>query len=193
MSHGTGPGLPNERNNCMRKRRIIKNWIIAALLTIGVLFSVVGCIRFVFEGAQYPGLNVRADLVVDGEMVPDKRLRIYQQGDNYYGDIPILAVLRQLGYQAEWVDDETARIIINGESYEYRRDEEGIFRLGTDENLCMNGFDGRAYSVFTEYDDIYMPTYCFLPTMENLGVNIEIEFDIKERKIIISGDNQYSG
>lgn len=173
-----------------------------------LLVIMVACVCKLFEGTQYPGLNVRATLIVNEISIPDKRIRIFQQGEEYSGTIPVFAVLRQLGYQAEWEDDETAVIKINGQEYEYcdqrlyRREMDQIqaafgqakydYRQGGadpeggEENFLTPEHGESSYFIERDGDEVYMTTDSFLAIMDKLGVSIDIIIDIDSRSIIMS-------
>lgn len=158
-----------------------KKW----LIIVGVLILILLVLK---DGCASDGLNARAALIVNGNKIadPDKEIRIYQRADKYYGWIPIFSVLQNFGCPVEWVNDETAIITINGLEYEYRYRDEGLFGRGTDNNYWTPEYGKTSYSFVRKGQDVYTSTASFSASMENLGVNIEINLDIDAKQITIN-------
>ena len=75
---------------------------------------------------------------------------------------------------------------INGQEYEYRCRDKGLFERGTNNNFWLPEQGKTGYSFLQRGQEVYTSTASFLASMENLGISIEIHLDIDARQIIIN-------
>ena len=160
------------------KRLVIKLTLICLSLALVSWFFI-----WSLRGTHYPGMNAHGELIVNGTIIPDKRIRIFQQGDEFLAVLPLSSVLQELGYHVEWMDTETAQVEISGEVFVFSLEK--VYRRGEEDNLYEPGLGRESVFVESAKNEIYIDSAALLATLKNLGVQIEIIINPQDRVILI--------
>jgi len=159
--------------------KIASSLILIAALLVFLLFVLVGC-------AHNPGINVKANLIVNGQQVGDKKIAtIYQHGSQYYASIPLTAVISALGYEVRWTGIEEAQFEIDGNVFYlngytiYDKDGKEVYTdFGKSaSSLGEDGPPGEQYVDDERINNI----------LSSLGIEpARIEILAKERMVVIT-------
>lgn len=165
------------------KRLEIKRLLIKWLM---ICATVVFCLLFVcsLRGIAYPGINCRASLDINGEIIKDHKVRIYQRSD-LLAWLPFTMILKRTGCSVQWITDETAEITMNGQSYILTGSK--LYKRGEETNLIVSGPGQDVYEYRFENQELYLDSKVLQATLETLGIFIELEINPEERIITITG------
>lgn len=148
----------------MRKHNIIVFSVILLLL-IGLII--------------YLRYSSKPGLYVNGIYVTNKNVSFEEDKKGSYAKVPVIPVLKKLGADVAWKDDETAEIVFNGTTYVMDLESISICKECSDDNLIQGTPGGcrLVYEVVEDdivIDDMALQTLLFFMHNEVI-VNINSE------------------
>ncbi len=183
--------MKNDMRNNRTREKITKKYIVPLLcliIAMAVLVAVIYLVLMLSSGGVAQDWSVHAKLITNGTTIRDRETKIIER-ECYYGYIPFLSVLQQLGYTAEWKDKDTALLIINDIELEY---QDGILHeQGKDYNYLLpkqgrQGITGEVRFKHIRNELYTIADDSFISLLEEFGVRIEVTINVATRTIVIN-------
>lgn len=174
----------------MKSKKIIKN-----ILALLFLCALMGGLSFVLiPWSNEVGLNIHAQLLVNGKTVGNITATIYQRGSVYFADLPLTAVFEGLGYSVTWDETDIALIESDDETYSLAGHD---LRNSKGETICeIDGIPASWLDESESHGELYVDSREVKKVFYKLGISpIEIAINPKDRTVSITcgtGDGSLS-
>jgi len=117
----------------MKKKRIV--YLICGVLIIGI-----GCILICFGR-----LTTNGTLIVNNKEITSENIKIHRSLQIDYAELPLTEVLNALGFDIEWLDNNTAKMVYNDEKYILNLAEVSFIKESENFNLIRIPPGSRIY------------------------------------------------
>ena len=154
---------------------------IILVLSIAVILFACCYILSCLNISQRP---VRAELLVNGKVIEDENITIYDHG-KLLSNLPILAVLRELG-NSIYVQDDGASVIIETKNGEYLLKEGSLYNDNGELVCTVPGYDYSLRGVLCEPGELYVEHEDLIEVLGAMGIpSVKITIDPDTREVLL--------
>ncbi len=161
------------------------------LLLLALAFVV---LRVIIPWASENTHPTKSKLYVNGNLVEDKNVIIYNHGDDYYARLPLLAIVESLGYRVFVENNDLVFFEIRDNKYQLTNRS----TLSTDNGdfVCkVPGRDIAVYGLEGPLGETYI-SYArdfegLIETLSNMGISpVEITIDPQNKTVLLVGPEE---
>lgn len=158
-----------------------KGWAI-----ILVLFCLCVCGIWLITKDSMNEKKDQNELVINGSEIKDAEIRIYYLEDQIHSDLPIIAVLKALGYSPEWINSD-AVFEIRGKKYILSLSEKKFYQQekGPKVNYLLPPPGSDSFVCEIIGDDLLVDDSTVWSVLYLSGLSVDIHIDIDNRTVYI--------
>ena len=161
----------------MHRRVLIIAAFVTALLLIGSFLGLKMCRQNI---SKNPGC-----LFVNGELVSETGVIIYQTLDQRYATVPLVSVLKCMDCSIKWTSAAEAELGHNGVIFYLNTDSKTLYRENESTNLLQTPPGSRHYYCEADGQEVLLDTGTLRYVLKKFDLLTTVHIDINSKKVSI--------
>jgi hypothetical protein len=154
-----------------------KKWILVSTCGLLLMIATAGVLIYIIKTTTKAGT-----LYVNGNEITSENVTIHSN----YADLPFTEVLRGLGINIEWVDNNTAELTCNGQKYTLDLDEASLTDYGCVNNFLIPAPGSTTFNYTVLEKELVIDSNTIHSIMYAMENNVSISIDQKKSIVYVT-------
>lgn len=126
-------------------------------------------------------------LIVDGITIDDSNVLIRSYDQAPVAHLPLISILKALGNEPQWIDDDTAEFEINGRTYQLLLDQKTLSEKGGNHhiNLLLPPPGAECFFCEREKNEIVADDQTIWSALDLLRIKLNIRINTQSNTVFI--------